>query len=441
MNSCNPSHFRNLSRRGFIQVGGIGAFGLALGDYLRLQAAETQMIGQPPSKEAKAKNVIQIFLQGGCSQLESWDPKPEASVEIRGPFGVVKTKTPGVVFGEMMQKCAQISDKLTVVRTVTSKIPDHGVAAYHMLTGYLPTPAIKHPCMGAIVAHELGGMSSIPPWIGVPEGPGPNSGYLPSKFGCFSLGGDPVNGFKVRDLALPKNISTAEFAKRQDMRGAVEDHFRSLGTDGVALETMDSFYKSAFELISSSDAQKAFSLEGEPQYIRDLYGCDKGKDGSRLLLSRRLIEAGTRFVSVTCGGWDDHFRLKEGFSSRMPAFDQALAALITDLEQRGLLDTTLVLVMTEFGRTPKMDPNTAGRNHFARNFSMVLAGGGVTRGQIYGTSDSTGSEATNDAVPMEDFLATAYGQLGIDSNKRIMAPGDRPIDIVRGGKIVKGLIA
>ena len=405
------------------------------------------MVGQPERKEAKAKNVIQIYLGGGCSHLESWDPKPEAPIEFRGPFGVVKTKIPGVVFGENMQKCAQIVDKLTVIRTLTGRIPDHGQAFYHVMTGYTPTPALKHPSMGAIVSHELEGLNGLPPWIALPQGSASvNAGYLPSKFGCFSLGADPADkGFQVRDASLPKGVSAEENDKFLDMRGAVEAHFRTMETNGVALDTMDEFYKKAYALTTSTQAKAAFALDGEPENIRQLYGCGihkGGKAGERLLLARRLVEGGARFVSVDAGGgFDHHSLIKDGFSKSMPPIDHAIAGLITDLDQRGLLDTTLVMVMTEFGRTPKMDANTAGRAHYARNFSMVLAGGGITRGQIYGRSDSTASEASDNPVSIEDFLATAYHQLGIDSNKRIMAAGDRPIDIIRGGKVVKGLIA
>ena len=458
--NCNPQHFRKLNRRGFIQAGTLSYLGLSLGDYFRLQAAPEVVPCASDSalrKEPKAKNVIQIFLPGACSHLESWDPKPEASIDIRGPFGVVKTKLPGVVFGEMMSRCAQIADKLTVVRSVSGRIPDHALATYHSMTGYLPSPAIQHPQMGAIVSHELGPINELPAWIGVPAKPGgawtPNTGYMASKFGCFSVGGDPgTKGFQVRDIALPHSVSAADFAKEQDLRAAAESYFRGRETDGQALDTMDEFYRKAYGLLGSTAAQKAFSLESESEAMRDLYGCGKYATksppkilgvGERLLFARRLVEAGTRFVSVTyegAGTWDHHGKIREEFSQAMPAFDHALAGLITDLDQRGLLDSTMVMVMTEFGRTPKVNA-AAGRDHHARNYSLVLAGGGITRGQVYGASDAIGYEPARDGVMLEDFLATAYGQLGIDSNKRIMAPGERPIDIVREGKVIKGLIA
>lgn len=453
--SCDPLHFKRLSRRGFLQVGSLSCLGLTLGDYFKIQAAEAPAAGSTLAKEPKAKNVIQIFLPGACSQLESWDPKPEAAIDIRGPLGIVKTKIPGVVFSETMQRCAQIVDKLTVVRTVTGRIPDHAQATYHSLTGYLPSTAIIHPQMGAIVSHEAGPLNELPAWIGVPGKPGsdfaPNTGYLPSKFGCFSVGGDPgQKGFEVKDIALHGSVSQEEFAKARDLRTASERYFRSRDTDGQALDTMDDFYKKAYGLLSSPAAQKAFRLDGEPDHLKELYGCGKYSTkspvkrlgvGERLMFSRRLVEAGTRFVSVTYegAGWDTHSKIKEPFLEAMPAFDHALSGLIIDLEQRGLLDSTLVMVMTEFGRTPKVN-SSYGRDHHARNYSLVLAGGGITRGQVYGASDAIGYEPARDAVTLEDFLTTAYGQLGIDASKRIMAPGERPIDIVREGKVIKGLI-
>lgn len=439
--------FRGLtaSRRDFIQVGGLGALGLTLGDYLKLQAAE----GSP--LKAKAKNVIQIFLPGGCAHQESWDPKPEAPIEYRGALGVVKTKLPGVVFSENMKRCAAIADKLTVLRSITGKIPDHGQATYHLLTGYTPTPAIQHPQMGAIVSHELGGMNSLPAWIGVPAAlTQAGTGYLPAKFGCFNVASDPgYTNFQVRDVSLPAAVSGKHFEQRKTMRAAVEEHFRALETDGSALATMDEFYQQAYALMSSSQAQAAFSLKGESETMRKLYGCGQYFTtrprapitiGERLILARRLVEAGARFVSVTYGSWDTHTRINEYFNESLPPFDHAFSALITDLEQRGLLDSTLVMVMTEFGRSPKVN-SSAGREHHAKCFSMALAGGGITRGQIYGASDSIAAEPARDAVSVEDYLATCYHQLGIDSEKRLMAAGERPIDIVRGGKVVKGLLA
>lgn len=455
----NSSHgcvgFQSLarSRREFLQVGGLGLLGLTLGDYFKLQASGS-VGAEGNRKDAPAKNVIQIFLPGGCAHQESWDPKPEAPIEYRGAFGVVKTKIPGVVFSENLKRTAQIVDKLTVVRSVTGRIPDHAQASYHLTTGYTPTPAIQHPQMGAIVSHELGSMNNLPAWIGVPAAlTQAGTGYLPAKFGCFNIAADPGGAnFRVRDVSLPRDVSTSEFDKRRSLRTAVEEHFRSLETDGVALGTMDEFHQQAYGLIASSKAQAAFSMEGESDALKVLYGCGQYKGaktkkvfsvGERFIMARRLVEAGARFVTVQYegeNGWDTHTRISEYFNDAMPAFDHAFSGLITDLDQRGLLASTLVMVITEFGRTPKVN-GSAGRDHHAKCFSLVAAGGGITRGNVFGASDSIAAEPARDGVSVEDFLATCYWQLGIDSNKRLMAPGERPIDIVRGGKVVKGLIS
>jgi uncharacterized protein (DUF1501 family) len=221
------------------------------------------------------------------------------------------------------------------------------------------------------------------------------------------------------------------------MRATVDAHFSALEKSD-ALEGMDSFYQRAYAMLSSDKARAAFSLSDEPQKIRDDYG--SGTAGQRMLLARRLVEAGVRFVSLTYGGWDHHDNIKNAMTSQMPKFDQAFAALIRDLNQRGLLDSTLVMVTTEFGRTPKIN-GTAGRDHYPKVFSIVLAGGGIKRGHVHGASDPTGGEPESDPLMVADLAATIYNQLGIDPQKILMAPGNRPIAIVKDGEVQKGLLA
>jgi hypothetical protein len=442
-------------RRSFIQVGVLGGLGLSLPDLFRSSAKAGEIrpaAGTPNRAEGRAKNVIQIVFPGGLAHQESWDPKPEAPIEYRGPLGVVKTKLPGVVFSENLSRTAQVADKITVVRSITGRIPDHAQASYLMFTGYLPSPAIQHPSIGAVVSHEFGPKNSLPSYVGVPNVPvQAGTGYLSTKYGAFELGADPgQKNFQVRDITLPKGVSEERFDRRRNARQAVEDHFRKLESSPTELDTMDEFYQQAYKLISSPVARKAFSLEGEPEAMNQLYGDYKNPRngqpfgiGKRLMLARRLVEAGVRFVTVTYGGsagWDNHRSIKESINGGMPAFDHAFAGLIADLDQRGLLDSTLVMVTSEFGRTPKINVD-AGRDHWARVYSYALAGGGITRGQTYGASDATAAEPDRDAVSVEDYLATVYHQTGINSEDRLMAPGGRPIDIVRGGKVVQGLIA
>jgi len=441
-----PRYLTSFGRRSFIQVGLLGGFGLTLADLLR--AGEVRTLNAPVKKpEGPAKSVIQIVLPGGLAHQESWDPKPEAPIEYRGPFGVVKTRIPGVVFSENLSRTAQIADKITVVRTVTGRIPDHAMATYQMFTGYLPTPAIQHPAIGAVVAHELGLKNNLPAWVGVPNVPqSVGTGYLSSKYGAFELGADPgQRNFQVRDIALPKGMTEERFARRQSAREALEEHFRQVESNPAELDAMGEFYQQAYKLISSPEARKAFSFEGEKDSIVQLYGDGGGRRsiGKQLLLARRLVEAGVRLVTVMYNGsqgWDNHVRIREAVSEGMPAFDQAFAGLIADLDQRGLLNSTLVMVTSEFGRTPKVNEN-GGRDHWARCYSQVLAGGGITRGQIYGASNATAAEPDRDPVTVEDFLATVYNRLGINSEDRLLAPGNRPIDIVRDGRVVQGLCA
>jgi hypothetical protein len=454
--SCcrGPVYPTVFNRRSFIQVGFLGAFGLSLADLfeLKVQASVVRSPNGPFNQnEGPARNAIQIILPGGLAHQESWDPKPDAPIEYRGPFGVSKTRIPGITFSENLSRTAQIADKITVVRSITGRIPDHEQATYLMLTGYLPTPAIVYPSMGAVVAHEFGPRKDLPPYVGVPRVPTQGgTGYLSSKFGAFEVGADPGRSdFKVRDINLPKNISRERFERRQDAREAVESHFRQMESNPAELDAMNDFYKRAYKLISSPEALKAFSLDNEPDSMKATYGeyinprnNQPFSIGRQLILARRLVEAGVRFVTVMYSGsdgWDNHLRIKDAIANGMPAFDHAFAGLITDLEQRGLLDSTLVMVVSEFGRTPKINAN-AGRDHWARVYSQVLAGGGITKGQIYGDSDATASEPDRDPVPVEDYLSTVYHQLGINSEDRFLAPGGRPIDIVRGGKVVKALI-
>jgi uncharacterized protein (DUF1501 family) len=236
---------------------------------------------------------------------------------------------------------------------------------------------------------------------------------------------------------LPKGVDNARFTERRDMRSVVDAHFSALEKSDV-LEGMDAFYQRAYAMISSDKARAAFSLDAEPAKLRDEYG--RNAAGQRMLLARRLVEGGVRFVSLTYGGWDHHDNIRNANNSQMPNFDQAFAALINDLDQRGMLDSTLVMVTTEFGRTPMIN-KTAGRDHWPKVFSIVLAGGGVKRGYIHGTSDATGSEPDENPLSVENYAATVYNQIGIDPNKHLMSPGGRPQAIVKDGQVVKELLA
>ena len=426
-------------RRTAIKLGIGSVLGLTLPDVLRADP------------QAPAKSVIHLNLSGGFSAQESWDPKPEAPVDYRGSFGVTKTKH-GDHFSENFPRLAQVADKVTIIRSMHCKIPDHGQATYHLFTGYLPTTVIDYPQMGSVIAHEFGSRKQMPPYVAIPNKTGfsGGTGYLSSKYGVFELNADPGGRgeFQVKDTALPGNVSPQRFARRTQARELLESRLVDQRLDPNQLGTMDQFYQQAYTLLSSPEVQRAFTLEGESAATQQLYGRDyilsyrnqPAAVGARLLMARRLVAAGVRFVSVDYGGWDNHKSIRQAYLDKGPALDHAIAGLVSDLEQRGMLDETLVMVTTEFGRTPRINSSN-GRDHWARVYSMLLAGGGITRGQIYGASDATASEPDKNPVSLEDFLSTVYHQLGIDSNKELLAFGTRPIEIVKGGKVIKGLIA
>ena len=436
--TCTGNPFFKPTRREFLTVGALGALGFTLGDLLRLETARAAE-GMGGGK-TKAKSVLHIFLPGGLAHQESFDPKPYAPLEYRGSFGVTKTAIPGEVFCESVPQIASIADKLCVIRSMTHGEAAHERGTHNMFTGYKPSPAVVYPSLGSVVSHELGSRESLPPYVCIPNQPNPyaGTGYLSSSYGPFSLGADPAsNGFKVRDLALPSGVDEARFARRRSALDAVNEHFAKLEqSDAVA--AMDSFYQSAYSLISSPKAREAFNIDAEPANIRDAYG--RNAAGQRLLMARRLIAAGVRVVSVTYGSWDMHTNIVGGTKSQMPALDQAFAALIRDLESTGLLDETLVMLSSEFGRTPKINSD-AGRDHWPKVFSVVLAGGGVKRGTIFGSSNATASDPETDPVSPSDLFATTYHALGINYEKRLMAPGDRPLNIIRDGALNPNLLA
>jgi len=425
-------HAWQANRREFLFVGLVGSLGLTLGNVLKLQA-------QPSAAKTRAQSVINIFLPGGMAAQESFDPKLLAPIEYRGPLGTVKTKLEGIYFSEQLKHTAEIADRICVVRSMTHGEADHARGTHNMFTGWRPSPAVQYPSMGSIVSHELGSRNDLPPYVCIPSQPNEfaGTGFLGSAYGPFSLGADPANGgFKVRDLNLPAGVDEKRFAERREMRAVVEAHFSQLEKSD-ALDGMDSFYQRAYAMISSDKARAAFDLGQEANSLRDGYG--RNAAGQRMLLARRLVEAGVRFVSLTYGGWDHHDNIKNGITNEMPAFDQAFAALIRDLDLRGMLDSTLVLVTTEFGRTPKIN-STGGRDHYPKVFSIVMAGGGIKGGVVHGATDPTGSEPEDDPLTVPDYAATVYHLLGVNWDKTLMA-GARPVKILKDAEVAKGLLS
>jgi hypothetical protein len=418
-------------------VGAVGGLGLNLATLLQLREARAEQ-KHYDFIAAKADSVIHVFLPGGMAHQESFDPKPYSPIEYRGEMGTIKTNT-GEVVSETIPQLAKIADKFAIIRSMTHGEAAHERGTHNMFTGYKPSPALQYPSFGSVISHEYGPRESLPPYVCIPNQPNiyAGNGYLSSSFAPFALGSDPASsGFKVRDLSLPGGVDDERFTQRRSALEAVNYYFAQKDKSDK-VQAMNTFYERAYSMVSSPKAREAFDIEKEDGKLRDRYG--RNQAGQRLLMARRLVEAGVRMVTLTYGGWDMHNSITAGMKQQMPSLDQALATLLTDLDERGLLDRTLVMVSSEFGRTPKINQN-AGRDHWPKVFSVMLAGGGIRGGMIHGMSNATASEPEVDAVGPGDLATTMYHLLGIVADKELMAPGDRPIEIVDGGKLIKPLI-
>ena len=418
-------------------------------DFLRstiLGSAGLGLLGRLPAlthtgrRAARAQAVIQVHLGGGLSHIDTFDPKPDAPVEVRGPFGTVRTKIAGEVFSDQLPRLAQVADRLTVVRSFTHTEADHDRGTHSILTGYQPSPAITYPSFGAVVAQQLGIRNNLPPYVCVP-GSGNQflgSGYLSAANAPFSVGGNPANdNFRVRDLDAPRDVDTSRAERRKTLLHDLDARFSQLG-EADAVRAAEEYYRMAYALLESPEARAAFDLAAEKPAAKDRYG--RRTVGMSCLLARRLVQAGARYVVVEQGGYDHHARIGASLPGAIGPVDQAVAALVADLEEQGMLDSTIVLLTTEFGRTPRINGD-AGRDHWPRVYSVMAAGGGFRRGLVHGSSNATGAEPESAPVRPADLAATVFQLLGIDPTLKLMAPGDRPIDLVRDGTVVQELIA
>ena len=449
-----------ISRRDFIRVGGLTALGLGLGDFFHLQSAFAAKNTLP----ARAKSCILIWLDGGPSHLETFDPKPDAPQEVRGPLNTIPTNITGIRISECFERTALLMDQIAIVRSMTSPLGEHDLGTQYLMTGYKPTPALDYPTYGATVAYVRSQqgentrekeLSALPPNIAVPNFTGQVSGngYLPSATRPFSVAGNANKenskvdrGFKVRDLDFYQGIDIDRISRRREFVKALNEF--SSAKDAGAESVSDPELERAYNLITSPEAKGAFSLSDEPHDVRHRYGTG-GVNGIGLscLLARRLVERGVPFVTVNHTGWDTHndiFQLKERYptdqNAHLPSLDRALSALIQDLTERRMLDETLVVVMGEFGRTPKINAQ-GGRDHWPNVFSVMLAGGGVQGGQIIGSSDSLGEFPKDRPVTPSDLSATIYTLLGIDPALELHTSDGRPVRVAPdGAKIVPELI-
>ncbi|MBA4063438.1 MAG: DUF1501 domain-containing protein [Isosphaera sp.] len=430
-----------MTRRRALRVGTVGLLGgLSLPRLLQMEA--TAGTGKP----AKAKACIFLFLEGGPSTIDMWDMKPDAPAEVRGPYKPVATNVPGTFVCEHLPNCAKVADKYAILRSHSHNDNGHTTGYHYLMTGVKADFAdgtnsrkpnnVLYPSAGSVVARELGHTGTVPPYINLPHpmtsgGPG----FYGAEYAPFVIEGDPVSpDFEVRDLVPVEGVDAKRRDRRERLLGALDAPTPPAGKAG----TMAAYYDRARDLMTSPAARKAFDIKSEPAKLREAYG--HTTLGQCALLSRRLVEAGCRFVGVDHSGWDTHFTCFPSLEKDLiPSVDRAFSALVTDLADRGLLDSTLVVMMGEMGRTPKVNKD-AGRDHWSMAQSVLFAGGGTKPGVVIGATDKTQTAPVSDPVSVEDVLRTLFHQLGIDSTKVYTTPLGRPVPIVNGGRVIKDLV-
>jgi len=429
-----------LSRRDVLRIGTLGFTGLTLADALRLEAAANSPTPNAQRPTPSAHSCIFLWLAGGPSHLETFDPKPDAPSEIRGQFSTIPAAN-GTRFGELLPLLAKQADQFSVIRSLTHSDNDHDHAQRQMQSGYRFDVGLAYPSYGSVVGRELGEKrAGLPPYMlfsgrgSGAEGPG----YLGAAYQPFAIAGDPSNpGFTIRDVTPPGKVSADRLDRRRRMISALDEFQRTAEAKAPLAGTLEQFVGKAYGLITSPAAKRAFNLAEEKDALRDRYG--RNILGQSCLLARRLIEAGVRFVTIPNGGWDTHENHFDQVKRDLqPRLDQAYSALLADLKDRALLDSTLVLCTGEFGRTPRVNPK-AGRDHWPSVFSACIGGGGVKTGMVVGASDETASFPVERPVKVEDLAATIYHAVGVDAHKEYMTPQGRPAPIVYGGSAVSEL--
>lgn len=422
-----------VDRRNFLRVGGLAGLGLSLPAALaRRQAAAAE--GQP----LRDVNCILIWTRGGTSHHDTFDPKPEAPVSVRGEFGFIDTAVPGVKFTEVVPRMAKELNRFAVLRGWNPENGSHGVADQWMMSGHPHNPTIHYPSYGSIVSLKKGFKSKMPPFVQLGDNVdrtfgGGTAGYLGAEHNPFEMLSDPnAATFTVRDITPPQGVDMGRVSRRRRMLASVEALQRKAEVQPAAFLAQDEHYRAALDMITAPETKQAFEIESEDPKLRERYG--RTYFGQSCLLARRLIEAGVRFVTVSDGGWDHHTTVFSGIKGRIPPLDQAIPELLIDLEQRGLLETTLVVWLTDFGRTPKIN-SASGRDHWATAGFAAMAGAGVPGGAILGRTDDEGGRPTHDEYRTADIAATIYSKLGIPLDLITTAPDGRPIRLNEGRPI------
>jgi hypothetical protein len=434
-----------MSRRDCLKVGLGALMGGGLVDALRLRSVAGD-------STAPRTSCILIWLDGGPSHIDSFDPKPTAPAEIRGEFRPIHTRVPGMYFSENMTRLAAISDKFSIGRSIRHDQNNHGAGNHYMTTG-APTRipvscgafASYHPSMGSVVSFERGATNGLPPYFSIPDqtrSGGPS--FLGARHAPFVVSDDPnQESFRVRDVTIGRELSDGRALGRRDLRNRLDQmeryHDRAAGDPAVGV---DENYQQAVSLMNSAAAQRAFEIQRESSRVRNAYG--RTNFGQQALLARRLVEAGVPFITLNNGGWDHHSNIFPAFRNQARRFEAVVATLIDDLDQRGLLDTTLVLVLGEFGRTPQISTlsgsSTPGRDHWSNAMSVLVAGCGTPRGQVVGATDRQGYAAVERICSPENLVSTVYTKLGINPSTILYASNGRPTHLVSDPRPIAELL-
>lgn len=423
-----------MQRRDFLRVGVLGTSAVTLANYLQWsQAAE--------ATGAKATSAIFINLAGGPTHLDTFDMKPNSPSEYRGEFNPIQTNVPGIEISEHLPKLAQAMDKFVILRGITHSLAAHELGSQYVNTGNRPIPSLEFPGYGAVISKELGGPEELPANVAIPN-TAQKTGYLGVRYAALSTGSTPKAGqpYSVRGVSLGGGLTVTEVERRQNLLSDLDQTFRAVEKDSQLLDGLDRFSEQAHTIITSRRARDAFNTALESPSFAEPFG--DTPFGQSCLLASRLVESGVRFVTIQNGGWDTHndgwTRLKNNL---LPPLDAGLSALLNGLHQKGLLESTAVFVTGEFGRTPKINTQRVGRDHYARAMFMLMAGGGVKPGRVIGASDEKGLGPVGDGHSPDDVAASFYHNLGIDPKKEYQTNIGRPVMIVRDGNVIPELFA
>jgi Protein of unknown function (DUF1501) len=435
---CQNKRCDGVSRRDFLRIGALSSLGLTLPALLQAEA------DAPPANRTRprAKSVILVYLGGGLSHHDSFDPKPEAPEEIRGIYRPITTNVPGLNIGELLPRIARCMDKVALIRSGAHNNDHHETATNWALSGRFGSPFGDFPAIGAVVAHQLGFRGALPPYVSIPRNPSftwelGKSAYLGGRYESFRTGDPNAPGFRVQDVSPSENFNARVAARRQDLLQALDGLARQV-EENDQLATYHEFRQRAAALVLSAEARSAFAMDQEPNALRDRYG--RNTFGQSCLLARRLVERGVRFVTVNYGGWDHHARIWDSLNRKLPEFDQGLSALLGDMSSRGSSSETLIAVFGEFGRTPRINRD-AGRDHWGPAASLLFAGAGVRGGQVIGQTDRHGASVTRRPVAPADVAYTIYEAVGVDPHRWLMHPEGRPIEVLDQGEAIRELFA